>query len=479
MLGRDIRSVSSRSDILVAIVMLLSWGIGACELGEGGITATGGTALAGRGGNTGNPGIGGTGESCSPGPPQRCPLSLCGNGVLDMCMAPAGFGFCPLAPQMEPCDGTNLAGASCQSVGYGSGTLACSNCYIDPSECSPCLPLDASLVRCGVTPTPQAFAAGIAATASEVATAWLEFDAIGRPALGFARLTPSLDPVAAPGLLDVGPQAPIAAGNVSVRVAPLASGWVVAGYYEPAVFVHAVDAAGQSLGHTMVEQVPWTRPVLVSRPGGAPLLLWAKPDGIRRSVISSDGRSFSPPATIANTTERTTLSATYAGDAFYVCLSDEVGSSPSQLRLLRIESDGTIGSAVDVLSGVQMLGPTLIGGADDLRVLYSTPNRVMVWRRVSLAGATLGPPVPVELGDSFTGVPAALAFDNDTVAVVGGTIAKGVLGFVRISSDGSIVTSPRTIASAPNWAFGIVDAARSGSDLIVLWEPLWLARVTM
>ena len=47
---------------------------------------------------------------------------FCGNGTID-----AG----------EQCDGANLGGATCQSVGFGSGTLACGpGCTFDTSGCS-------------------------------------------------------------------------------------------------------------------------------------------------------------------------------------------------------------------------------------------------------------------------------------------------------------------------------------------------------
>jgi hypothetical protein len=44
----------------------------------------------------------------------------CGNGGLD---------------PGEQCDGSNLDGQTCQSLGFGGGTLACSNCAFDTSRC--------------------------------------------------------------------------------------------------------------------------------------------------------------------------------------------------------------------------------------------------------------------------------------------------------------------------------------------------------
>jgi hypothetical protein len=79
----------------------------------GGTGGGGGTLytapLAGTGGYTA--GTGGQGAS------------LCGNGVIDT---------------GEQCDGTNLDGETCASLGYGGGVLAClaSTCTYDTSMCN-------------------------------------------------------------------------------------------------------------------------------------------------------------------------------------------------------------------------------------------------------------------------------------------------------------------------------------------------------
>jgi hypothetical protein len=284
-----------KSDILVAIACgfavaasLVSCGGGQLpgSSNDAGQTAGAAGAAGGAGasggslGGAGNgSGLGGTGESCLPGPPQECDLSLCGNGVRDMCMASAGLGFCPFVPQVERCDGTDLNGQTCQTLGYGSGALACSSiCSLDTAGCSECLPLDASLLRCGDAPfSAAAVAAGLAATDSEVAIAWLELDASSRPMLGFARLTPNLELVGTSRLMNARGAPAIDPSVVKVRTTLLPSGWVVAGYYEREVFIHAVSAAGESVGRTTVDRFAdgtlWAGPILASRPNGGPLIV--------------------------------------------------------------------------------------------------------------------------------------------------------------------------------------------------------------
>jgi hypothetical protein len=54
-------------------------------------------------------------------------LPRCGDGTINV----AG----------EQCDGSDLGGASCASLGYPGGTLACANCLFDTSSCTgPCMP---------------------------------------------------------------------------------------------------------------------------------------------------------------------------------------------------------------------------------------------------------------------------------------------------------------------------------------------------
>jgi hypothetical protein len=451
--------------------------------GSGGAAGQGGTsALSGRGGTTPVTGSGGSGESCLSGPPQQCPLSLCGNGTLDHCMAPAGFGFCPLVPQVERCDGADLNGQTCQTVGYGAGTLACSsNCALDTKGCTECVALDASLLRCGDAPiTAAAIAAGISATDSEVALAWFEVDAASKPLLGFARLTPSLDLAAPRRLTDEGTPGPIDTSVVDIRVAPLPSGWIVAGFYAPDLFFHAVSAAGEDMGRNVVSPITDLSGglALAARPGGGPLLAWGSVEGVRVSVIASDGSSATAQAlTDTGYVESGWLSAVYAGGAFYVACTVSTAASSAQLRLVRVGVDGTPGAAVDALAGVEVRAPLLVSDGTDLRVLYATLDGAPVWQRIDFTGAALGPPVSVAVGSGFTWSSAAVAVGSATAVLAFGsaplgapaTGTTGLLGIARLADDGTIATPTKTFARAFPWAFGAVDLARRGPDLIVHW----------
>jgi hypothetical protein len=68
----------------------------------------------------------------APGPFAACP-GACGNGVTDTCVTPTGT-------LTEACEPDQLDGSSCASLGFVSGTLACSDtCYFDFSRCEECV----------------------------------------------------------------------------------------------------------------------------------------------------------------------------------------------------------------------------------------------------------------------------------------------------------------------------------------------------
>src|SRR4029077_19328159 len=96
----------------------------------------------GAGGLRGFAGGDGAGRSgCSV--QDLCGAAACGNNVRDTCPTtppPGSFCIPPRTAPTETCDGTDLGGATCASLGYGSGTLGClSWCEFDPSGCSECL----------------------------------------------------------------------------------------------------------------------------------------------------------------------------------------------------------------------------------------------------------------------------------------------------------------------------------------------------
>ena len=230
---------------------------GTVGTGSGGTAGTGGTAGSGGtpgsggwsvacplGGNSGWGGDAGSGgrRDCPP-PAPVCGSVACGNGQRDQC-AMEMTAECLARTDVEQCDGNDLGDASCLSLHFGSGNLACrSNCALDTSGCRDCVPLGAGLVSCGEAPLPvnQPWSLAVAATDTEVGIAWLG-QADDSTLVSFARLAPGLDLLGSQ-VLDSGPPSCASAWR-GVAVAAVASGWLIAVGGAPEVIVYAVDRAG-------------------------------------------------------------------------------------------------------------------------------------------------------------------------------------------------------------------------------------------
>src|SRR2546421_681553 len=65
-----------------------------------------------------------------------------------------GYGGTPTV--RESCDGANLAGNSCDSLGYFGGALGCTTttCAFDVDGCETCAPASAPVTSCGLAPVP-------------------------------------------------------------------------------------------------------------------------------------------------------------------------------------------------------------------------------------------------------------------------------------------------------------------------------------
>ena len=91
--------------ISIVWAMVAACASGRSDDGTGGTGGTGGSAGGGGSAGTGGGGI-------------------CGDGIVD-----AG----------EQCDGTNLAGSTCEAQGFDGGTLACGdNCTFNTDDCTAC-----------------------------------------------------------------------------------------------------------------------------------------------------------------------------------------------------------------------------------------------------------------------------------------------------------------------------------------------------
>ena len=471
--------------------------------GAAGIVGTGGfsgSMGSGFGGSMGS-GFGGSGFISCPPPPPICG-TLCGNGRRDTCARSLGPG-CPTQTWTEDCDGNDFGGDSCGARGFAGGALVCrGDCTVDDSGCSDCAPIGGSVISCGRAPiqfTGQ-FGFGIAATDTEVGIAALGSDNLGGTTLSLARLTPSLDLAGTVQL-----EATAAAGSTTIyatAVAPLSSGWIVAGCGYPQVFIHRVDASGREVARAVVDRIsdPYDACitgslVLASRPGGGPLLLWRSgwDTNLHASLVADDGLSAGAPQTIAAPPAflSDTVSAAWIGDAFYIAATIE--SPPDYrgvLHLVRFPPGGTpTGGDVPISEDVYS-PPAIAAGAPDLRVVYdSAPLSgvdnayyTVLWRRLGPSGEPLSAPVTVGTYLTVNGPPRAVAFGDETLVVIGDNYTSGRITLVHLGSDGQIAAPGYDLARTPRYYVGLGDIVRRGPDAVVAWTgsygSLYLARVT-
>jgi hypothetical protein len=485
-------------------------GGGAAGISSGFAGASGGAGetTSGAGGAAGVVGVGGGGSGQGPAPISgeaggtfgascswsnpACGDALCGNGKRDTCIS----GSCRIT---EVCDGTDLGGQTCTSRGFGSGTQRCSATCSWSEDCRDCMPPSGGFVGCVDAPSVDTSNSvpGIGATETAVGLAWNGGSSTDEfRNLRFAILSPSLE--AQTGVVTLEPATPGAPlplrAVMGTAVAPLGTGWLVAAAGEPTVFVHAVDANGQDLGRTNIAEVApdtfqWPGAItLAPRADGGPLVVWASPKFVRAAVIAADGRSASAPIELPLDTTNPTrsVSAAFVAGAFYV-----IYPQASSLRLVRVDVDGTVTKVADLIDQLAA-APFLAAGVNELRLSYlgtppgakpvgdqSAPDPTVMtatdprarfwavlWRRLSLAGATLAGPVVVGSGPDWVGPSPIGAAGDDSVIMVGGT-DELQLGVARVSPAG-VVTGPIPFAKDP-YRVRFSRMARRGPDLIATW----------
>lgn len=468
--------------------------------GAGGVAGNDGTG--GLGGGSGS-GVGGTAGSGQPLPcdtswPISCTTTnaVCGNGTRDTCMAPAGLGpGCPIVTMGELCDGNNVGTATCQQQGFGSGTLTClSSCNgFDVSRCSDCA-VGPAVLRCGpVAMSAAPLSAAIDASDTEIGVAWVEQVGYGQaPKLWFARLAPNLDVIDAAQIADSAVATEIYAQNqyaVPVAVAPLPSGWVVAGHADVQLFLHAFNGAGNHVSRIVLdddEETAW--PLLASRPNGGPLVVWTTDAGVRAAVVSNDGLTTTVPINIHTTGQEfaSAASVAFGGDVFYVLLEVRTDTSEPWMRWARVSTAGALLGFTDAPKNLNFGNPSLVTGGNGLRIVFETwitnsydPVRIVVQPFNPMTGAALSPArTAATYEQEYTNGKGA-AFGDDTFFALSGPYG-GLFGATRLAPSGAVVTPIYPVAVGREIYWYAV--AKRGPDAIVAWTgnpqgPLKIARL--
>ncbi len=429
-----------------------------------------------------------------PGPPAapalQCDASLCGNGKIDSCQScqpscgpypgdPPGPPGCDggqyCVTVEETCDGADLGGASCASLGFSGGTLACGAwCGFDPSGCDLCAhgpnvpaceraPLDA------VSPTWLA----AAANDTDVALAWVSgATAGGQVGVHFARFGAELGKINETGCFG-----PTNARSVAIAAVP--AGWLVAvGAYDtlapapaPSIQLQLLDQNGLPKGSPRT--IPGGMPMFAQRPGAGPLLTYTTTsNGYVGEVLAADGSPLTKEFPIFGTVvEPEYGSAVFTGDAFLVAQRAWSG-----VNVVRVGVDGVVGTTQQPAVSESEY-PQISWNGTDGRIVYAdfTSGPKITWRRISGTGAGLGAPVDIAFG---AGTPPVydpcpvLPIGGDTAVLLGGytggTGMAKALDVMRVSATGATLTAPFPVDHEPPSEIRYRLVQR-GSDAIVAW----------
>jgi hypothetical protein len=406
----------SRRLAIFAALSLLACGPSSAT--EGGGTETTGESESGNDGYEPFP------APCSdPGGSAPCAFedpAACGNGVLDSCEVCGSSDDGPVMCMdvTEACDGLELGGASCESLGYVSGALRCSQlCQIDLRDCESCVaPSDrATCTR----PRVDALRIGSLALASDgegVGAAWIGDD----QALHFARFDANLQLLGARDCeQDLG---------FSVSLAASSGGWVIAaatGGDNPETTLILLDAEGMEQSRTSVANAAF--PKLLTRPGGEPALVYASTDFAGAPETPIHLRSLDAAGESEWDVEAFAAALPEASAAAYLDPGVLVGGRGpgAPVQLVPVDASGVVGAPVELdVAGTEL---ELASAEPGVAVAYWSGSMGHRYARIDEGGGVIGE--IVELGPPDPSV----ATQARTLSVAGGRSVLGIVEDLRTS----------------------------------------------
>jgi hypothetical protein len=394
-------------------------------------------------------------------PPQlpACDPRFCGNGTLDTCsMGCAPQINCPPA-QTEACDGENLAGATCSSVGYASGTLACaSTCQLDDRACVSCAPAAGPVLSCrracvdGSAPV----AIAIAATGTTLGLAWLTTTTTMGHLVHFALLDRDLDVTAeAPPW----PFASTGPYDDALAVAPSPSGWLVA-VRQADLTVYPFDTNAHAAGS------PHAIPGGVSssfgwRPGGAPLLAWPELNDaggltLRAAIVGDDARFQTAPVDLFGDAESHTGTSIIPVDGGFLVAH----AANQSIVTTRVGTDGKASGVTQNPAGQLNEAPEFALVSGQIALMYTSFNPAesaspQKWALLDSSGASVAAPTPItplwpsyqsDLAFQVVGVGADALLLYTSWESGGGPVQ---LTIAHLDTHGTAIGTPHMIARVP------------------------------
>jgi hypothetical protein len=386
------------------------------------------------------------------------PCGTCGDGIIGNC---------------ESCDGSDLGGSTCESLGYFNGSLGCTGaCAFDASACTICPPLDQQLLACselltGRTPELDYTIPALAATDTEIAIAWYGEDQNSTSALWFARLGPELTPLDSPRRIATTFQ------RGELNLVARAGGWILTTAAE-ALEVHALDAFGAETALQVLEHsaTGFSAFAVVEHPGSGPLLVWALPiiagpNGVelRGIILSADGSSATASQSLGYL-QPDGLDGVFVGDAFLLVGNfGPTGPGNWPLSTIQVDLTGKASAPLYVADGVRAtLAPTQ--GGPTMMFDQGAILRGWSWARLDSTGKMVNGPVVIGTNDDTYIQSEAIALGADTAIVTKDSPRTG-LRYFRVDGAGAAVAPSKFIADDP--LARLVSAVRRGPELVALW----------
>jgi hypothetical protein len=410
--------------------------------------------------------------TCPPIGFPACGAALCGNGKIDDCTpdaSPCEPEVCGRGSNAENCDGPDLGRATCKSLGFGGGTLACTSaCTFDITGCSVCGD-DPHIEACEDPPVPAqaVLALAVAATDTEVGLVWVtgasqpgEYP-LGGLHIGVLGSTFGVvTETACVGLNDVG----------LVSIAATSSGWLVAAERQAGVALYPVSPSGTLMADAKI-LADAQAPILAANPAGGGLLVWVSAsdgDGYV-SLVGDDGTVTGASSAISQVVEPQYGSAAFAGDGYLVGLRGSLGAT-----VVHVGLDGTVGAPSSLGSETEY--PKVAWTGTEGRAVYAdfSSQGTMFLTRLTATGAPVGPRLDLGHTGAYYGQSPVLTVGSDSVVLLAGyTSETGVsnhLDVTRIAHDNTTVYAPYHLTDPGSLQdFTSYGMAESGQSFVVAW----------
>lgn len=417
-------------------------------------------------------------------------IDVCGNGKIGVrafdrvCASCIPGRPCPCgwAPQMEECDGADLGGRSCESLGYLRGTLRCTaDCRLDRSGCESTAP-QANFLN--VVNSAQALAGRDFALARNGGTLGVASSETG--IVRFARFdAATLAPRGADASWRPPPNYPANSIGLerfqnayydpmwSPALAAMGDGFVLAveraGYTGFTVLTFRASAQGP-LGEP-VASIPGQHPFFLI-PGHGEALLGFQWHTVQVVRVNANGQLLGAPVSLGGP-ERAlgdSAAAAFVGDGWMVVTGPRIPNDRDmKLRLTRVALDGSAGPPVQL----DAAGSSFVLATEGNRVflVYAAPVEGLFAVELSSSGAQRP---ALRIADGHSNVLAAELRNGELV--VWTTAAGGIRRVVtRVATGNSsaqpVLAAPRLEAGAAclqDGAFYLLYKGEAGRPMLYM-----------